>query len=142
MRSNRIGDSWKFAVRVAIGFEFKEGGAVRTKSAQGRVILSGIAILGVFFLLSMPVKAQDTGEAIFKAKCAMCHGPDGSGKTKMGEMLKIPDLHSAEVQKLSEPELIHIVTKGKQKMPAYEGKISKEEIQKVVAYIREMEKKH
>jgi mono/diheme cytochrome c family protein len=105
-------------------------------------LLSLLTMFGLLFFLNSPVKAQDTGETVFKGKCAMCHGPDATGKTKMGEMLKVPDLHSADVQKLSEAELIHIVTKGKQKMPAYEGKLSKEEIQKVVVYIRDFGKKH
>jgi len=103
---------------------------------------SVLTLFAALFFLNIPVKAQETGEGVFKAKCAMCHGPDATGKTKMGEMLKVPDLHSADVQKLSEAELIHIVTKGKEKMPAYEGKLSKEEIQKVVLYIREFGKKH
>jgi cytochrome c6 len=104
--------------------------------------LSGVVALGLLCLSNRPANAQDTGDAIFKSKCAMCHGPDGSGKTKMGETLKIPDLHSADVQKLSDAELEQIITKGKNKMPAYEGKLSKDEIGKVVAFVREIGKKH
>ncbi len=71
----------------------------------------------------------------------MCHGPDGSGKTTMGEKLKIRDLHSSEVQSQSDAELTQIVTKGKEKMPAYDGKLSQEQIAGVLAYIRELGKK-
>ena len=99
-------------------------------------------ILGVLCLVSAPAKAQETGEALFKSKCAMCHGPDATGKTKMGEMLKVPDLHSTEVQKQSNVELTQVITKGKQKMPAYGDKLSKEQIVKLVAYIHEIGKKH
>lgn len=99
-------------------------------------------ILGVLCLVSTPAKAQDTGEALFKTKCAMCHGPDASGKTKMGEMLKVPDLHSADVQKKTDAELTELIAKGKGKMPAYSDKLSKDQISKLVAYVREVGKKH
>lgn len=84
--------------------------------------------------------AQD-GAAIFKSKCAMCHGQDGSGKTAMGEKLNIADLRSAEVQKQTDAELSQIIAKGKNKMPAYEGKLTKEQIDQLVAYVRELGKK-
>ena len=84
--------------------------------------------------------AQD-GAATFKSKCAMCHGPDGSGKTAMGEKLNIRDLRSAEVQKQTDAELSQIVTKGKNKMPPYDGKLTKEQIDQLVAYVRDLGKK-
>jgi|SRR5580704_5269300 cytochrome c oxidase cbb3-type subunit 3 len=98
--------------------------------------------IGLIMVLGSPTKAQETGESLFKSKCAMCHGPDGAGKTTMGQALKIPDLHSPDVQKLSDAELTTIVTKGKNKMPAYEAKLSKEQITLLVGYIRDLAKKH
>lgn len=98
--------------------------------------------IGLAMVVGSPAKAQETGESLFKSKCAMCHGPDGAGKTTMGQALKIPDLHSADVQKLSDAELTSIVVKGKNKMPAYEAKLSKEQITLLVGYIRDLAKKH
>jgi cytochrome c6 len=97
-------------------------------------------LAAILFLIPTVLVAQD-GAATFKSKCTMCHGPDGAGKTAMGQKLNIRDLHSAEVQKQSDAELAQIVTKGKNKMPAYEGKLTKEQIEQVVAYIRELGKK-
>lgn len=105
-------------------------------------ILRGTLAALLLCLAGMPLRAQDTGEALFKAKCAMCHGPDGDGKTKMGEMLKVVDLRSPEVQKQSDAELAQAITKGRNKMPAYEGKLTKDQITKLVAYVREIGKKH
>lgn len=108
-----------------------------------RYELAGAAVaLGLLLLSGAPTRAQETGESLFKGKCAMCHGPDGAGKTTMGQALKIPDLHSPDVQKLSDAELTQIVTKGKNKMPAYEAKLSKEQIAQVVGFVRELAKKH
>lgn len=39
-----------------------------------------IVALFVVGLMSMALVAED-GAAIYKAKCAMCHGPDGAGKS-------------------------------------------------------------
>ena len=85
--------------------------------------------------------AADAGAATFKGKCAMCHGPDGSGKTTMGEKFKIRDLRSPDVQSQDDAALTQIVTKGKEKMPSYDGKLTKEQIDQVVAYVRELGKK-
>jgi mono/diheme cytochrome c family protein len=95
-------------------------------------------------MLALPVvaTAADEGADLFKSKCAMCHGPDGAGKTMIGEKLKIPDLQSADVQKKTDADLKAIIANGKDKMPAYDAKLSKEQIDKLVAYIRDLAKKH
>ena len=110
------------------------------KIMSERLMLCGIPAILAVLLLCAPLRAQETGEALFKAKCAMCHGPDGSGKTFMGEKLKVPDLRSAEVQKKSDADLRAVITKGKDKMPSYEGKLTKEQIDKLVTYIRDLAK--
>ncbi len=105
-------------------------------------LVLGAGAIGLILFLGLPARAQERGEGLFKAKCAMCHGPDGAGKTTMGQALKIPDLHSEDVQKRSDAELIQIVTKGKNKMPAYEAKLTKEQITQLVGFIRDLAKKH
>jgi len=85
--------------------------------------------------------AQNTpAKDLFASKCAMCHGPDGSAQTAMGRNLKIRDLHSADVQKQSDTDLKTVITKGKGKMPAFEGKLTGEQIDQLVGYIREIGK--
>ena len=111
----------------------------RTANRFGWLML-GVGTIGITLLLGLPARAQETGEGLFKAKCAMCHGPDASGKTVMGEKLKVPDLHSEQVQKKNDADLRGIISKGKDKMPAYENKLNKEQIDKLVAYIRELAK--
>ena len=80
------------------------------------------------------------GADTFKAKCAMCHGATGAGDTAMGKNLKLRDLGSADVQKQSDDELTTLITKGKDKMPSYDGKLTKEQIGDVVKYIRTLKK--
>jgi cytochrome c6 len=94
-----------------------------------------LTVVAVALVFSTWSFAED-GADIFKSKCAACHGADGKGATAMGKALKLRDLTSADVQKQSDAELTDIVTKGKGKMPSYEGKLSKDQISDVVKYIR------
>ena len=50
----------------------------------------------------------------FIARCAVCHGPDGSGLTEVGRNLypKAPDLRSPETQNLSDGEIRYIIRSG------------------------------
>ncbi len=79
--------------------------------------------------------------ALFKDKCASCHGEDGTGNTPPGKQLKVRNLRSAEVQKQSDAQLAAVVTKGKDKMPPFEKVLSKEQINQLVAHIRQFGKK-
>jgi len=74
--------------------------------------------------------------AIFKTNCARCHNSDGSGDTFFGRKYKVPDLRSAAVQKLSDKELTEIITRGKNRMPTWEKKLTKEDIAKVLSVVR------
>jgi cytochrome c6 len=88
-----------------------------------------------------PVAAfADDAAPLFKAKCAMCHGADGSGDTPAGKSMKARDLRSAEVQKQSAEDLEKTINNGKGKMPAYKGKLKEAEIDALVKYIKTLKK--
>jgi cytochrome c6 len=88
----------------------------------------------------VPAARSDDGAALFKQKCAACHGPDGAGQTGMGKTMKLRDLGSADVQKQSDAELTDIIVNGKNKMPAYKGKLTDDQVKQVVAFIRSLKK--
>lgn len=94
---------------------------------------------GLIAVCSSPAVAQDAA-ATFKAKCAMCHGADGKGSA-MGTKMGAHDFTSADVQKQTDAQLTEIITKGKAKMPAYDGKLKDTEIKDLVAFIRGLAKK-
>ncbi len=100
-----------------------------------------IAIMALFVLAlgvwSSPASADDA--ATFKAKCAMCHAADGKG-TAVGQKMGVHDFTSADVQKMSDAELTEVITKGKNKMPPYAGKLQESDIKGLVAYIRQLGK--
>jgi len=97
-----------------------------------------LAVLAFAFMFSTWSFAD--GGADFKAKCAMCHGADGKGDTAMGKKFGLKDLGSADVQGMSDADLNGIITKGKDKMPAYGEKLSKDQIDGLVKYIRTLKK--
>jgi len=93
------------------------------------------------FIVSAPLWAQGEGASLFKAKCAACHGTDGSGNTAIGKSMKLRDLSSPEVQKQSDAELTAITANGKGAMPAYKDKLTSDQIKQIVGYMRELAKK-
>ena len=104
-----------------------------------RTSLVILLVAGVVALASTSAMAQDAA-GTYKAKCAMCHGADGKG-SPMGLKMGAHDFTSADVQKQTDAQLTEIIAKGKNKMPAYEGKLKDTEIKDLVAYIRGLAKK-
>jgi mono/diheme cytochrome c family protein len=96
---------------------------------------------GVLAILISTYVSADTGAELFKSRgCAACHGKDGAGQTTMGKNLGVQDMGSADVQKQSDAELATIIAKGKGRMPAQEGKLSRDQINDLVKYIRMFKK--
>jgi len=92
------------------------------------------AILG---LTAVGAFAQDDAAALYKSKCQMCHGADGKG-SPAGQKMGAKDFHSPEVAKMSDKEFFDITKNGKDKMPKYDGKLTDDQIQALVKYIRSL----
>jgi mono/diheme cytochrome c family protein len=95
-------------------------------------------VLAVALLAPAPAAAEDAA-ALWKAKCAGCHGADGQ-PSAMGQKMGARDLGSPEVQKLTDAELTTLTAKGKNKMPAYEAKLTADQIKALVAHMRSFKK--
>ena len=101
---------------------------MKMASIQAFVTATAIAVV---FLLSFSAQAQD-GSATYKAKCAMCHGADG---TKVAAH----DLQGAAAQGMSDADLAAIITNGKGKMPASK-ELKPDQVTALVAYVRTLKK--
>jgi cytochrome c6 len=106
---------------------------------MNRINFRRLALLGALAaMFAIPsVSAQDAS-ALFKSKCAGCHGADGTGSA-MGKKMGAHDFTSADVQKMSDAELTDIINNGKNKMPKY-ASLKPEEVKGLVAYIRSLKK--
>lgn len=82
--------------------------------------------------MAMPLFAAD-GAATFKAKCAACHGPDG---TKAMPAMGIKPINTPATTGKSVTQLTTIITKGEGKMPAFAGKLTPAEITAVATYVK------
>jgi cytochrome c6 len=87
-------------------------------------------------VLAMPAFAASDGAALYKAKCATCHGADGSGQTPVGKSMKLRDLRSADVQKQTDIELTKLISGGKGKMPGFGKTLSTADIAAVISFLR------
>lgn len=105
---------------------------MRFRPATAALLLAAFA--------TVPAIAQDGGAAIYKTKCAMCHGADGTGNTPVGKSMKVRSFKSDEDVKASDATLIKQTKEGVGKMPAYAGKLTDAQIQDVVTYIRTLQK--
>lgn len=80
----------------------------------------------------------DSAADTYKKKCSACHGVKGAGDTLLGENLKLRPLGSPEVQQKSDAELTMIISRGKNKMPRYDDKLSKDQIHALVEFVRSL----
>jgi mono/diheme cytochrome c family protein len=100
----------------------------------------GLLLCVAFGVLALPARGQGGGEALYKSRCAACHGADGKGQTSMGKANNIRDLGSADVQAQSDDAITGIIGGGKGKMPAYGKSLKADQIKDLVAYIRTLKK--
>ena len=87
-----------------------------------------------------PAKAKSTAgdvKATYSAKCAHCHGEDGSGNTVLGREMKIRDWSSA-IAKSSDAELSSIIAHGTDggRMPGFQKKLGPDMVDEVARYVR------
>ena len=116
---------------------------------EHHVIFGSTMLLGIFVGLTLFVVSivratpGPDGAACgttFRTKCAMCHGPDGSG-SEVGKSMNVPDLRSAVVQKLPDAELAQVIANGKGGMPPFKSSLSEDQIHWLVSYIRSLHQK-
>jgi cytochrome c6 len=81
--------------------------------------------------------AQSDVEALYKSKCQSCHGADGKGSA-VGIKMGAKDFHAPEVAKMSDKELFDVTKNGVNKMPKYDGKLTDDQINDLVKYIRSL----
>ena len=98
--------------------------------------LIAVFLLVLAFALVAPksLLAADTGADTFKAKCAMCHGPNGDASSPMAKKLGVKPLSDPEVQKLGDSGVTTVIEKGQGKMKPVSG-LTPEQVKAVTKYV-------
>jgi mono/diheme cytochrome c family protein len=99
-----------------------------------------IAIASLLIFVSILVApAAMADAALYKQKCASCHGANGEGKPAM----KTKDLGSAEIQKKTDAQLFDDIANGPagKASHAYKAKgLTDDQIKGLVSFIRTLKK--
>jgi len=109
-------------------------------------ILSFSLVIFLSFSVSVAVNAADKpdGKALYGKHCKMCHGEDGKGNDKMAKSIKVDalklNLVKEETRSKKDGELAKVISDGLPKMKGFKGKLTKEEIDSIVKYLRFLQK--
>lgn len=98
-----------------------------------------IALLSAALFVPVVSGAKEPPAMIYiKAKCALCHGQDGTGNTPAGKQSGVRDFRSAEVLSQNDEELAAIITDGKGKMPGFKSRLDRDEVSLMVKFVRDL----
>jgi len=95
---------------------------------------SGVMVSQLAAASSRP-PANRAGTNTYKTACVSCHGADGRGSA-LGRSLHAPDLHSEQVHRQSVADLRQVITAGKNNMPPFGNRLTKDQIDAVTKYVR------
>jgi len=108
------------------------------KTTKILMLVMGIAVT-LFIVLPNLSWAED-GAALYKAKCAACHGADATGKPAA----KIPSLVSPEAKGLSDADLTDAIANGGKAQKASHAFAKKgltdDQVNAIVTYVRGLQK--
>jgi mono/diheme cytochrome c family protein len=108
------------------------------KTTKILMLVMGIAVT-LFIVLPNLSWAED-GAALYKAKCAACHGADATGKPAA----KIPSLVSPEAKGLSDADLTDAIANGGKAQKASHAFAKKgltdDQVKAIVTYVRGLQK--
>ena len=95
----------------------------------------GAALVGVM-LASAAGFGQSSTEALYKAKCQMCHGEKGMADSAAGKSMKVKPISDPDVKKMTEAQMVEAAKNGMGKMQPYKDKLSDAQTKDVVKYFR------
>lgn len=113
-----------------------------------RIVAAALVLLTIFVVSRYTASSAkmrpdnfprtDAGtDVLFVKNCASCHGKDGRAKTFKAKFKHAQNLTNPKWQASITDEHIFIsILKGKGKMPAFEKKLSENEIAALVTYVR------
>lgn len=104
------------------------------------VFFAGLMFFVVSIARANPAPDGAADSATYRTKCAMCHGPDGTGSA-VGKSMNVPDLRLPVVQKMSDAQLAQIISDGKGGMPPFKSSLNEDQIHSMVSFVRSLRQK-
>jgi mono/diheme cytochrome c family protein len=74
--------------------------------------------------------------SLFRQNCAICHGPEGEGKT-LDDGRKIPNLREGDFKYKSDGEIYHHISEGGNGMVPFRGQLTEREINLMVRFVQD-----
>ncbi len=100
-----------------------------TKTIRSQVVLAAV------LALASAVCFAESGEATYKAKCAMCHGATGTPSAGMAKAMGIKPASDPSIKKLTVEQMVAVVKNGKGKMKPVAG-LSDAQIKEVATFYK------
>jgi len=97
--------------------------------------LRSTMVLAAAVLLAGSMCFAEDGAAIYKSKCAMCHGATGTPSAGMAKMMGIKAVSDPSMKALSVAQIEAVVKTGKGKMKPVAG-LSDAQVSAVAAYFK------
>lgn len=94
------------------------------------------SLAGLLFFATAALAADSPRDVWVKAKCALCHGMDGSGRTDTGRKVSAPDVRAPQTQSRTDEALAKIISGGHKRMPSFRKQVSATNARLLVEYIR------
>ena len=101
-----------------------------------KIAMLVLTIAVALFILIPSLSWAEDGAALYKAKCAMCHGADGAGKPAA----KIPSLVSDDAKKKTDEEITKTVQTNPKHAALAKG-LNDDQLKAIVGAIRDLQKK-
>jgi mono/diheme cytochrome c family protein len=106
---------------------------------------TAVIIIALFAIaISLPAIAAEDGAALFKTKCAACHGKTGAADTPIAKAKNIKDLGCSEIQKWTDAELTDMIANGgPDKVKGHDFKVkglTDDQVKALVTFIRTLKK--
>ena len=79
-----------------------------------------------------------SAKANYQKHCEACHGPEATGGLVKvdNKQIKVPSLKAEHALKHTDEKITKMITNGEEEMPSFKDKMSAQEIQDMVRYVR------
>ncbi|HKF48082.1 MAG TPA: cytochrome c [Terracidiphilus sp.] len=91
-----------------------------------------MALVAILSISAAASALAENGADTYKAKCQMCHGATGMADTGAGKAMKVKPVTDPDVKSMTAAQMIAITKSGKGKMPAFQGKLTDDQIKAAV----------